>query len=273
MAGPLANFEEKRAELVIDPAPSRFAAAFGPISRRLGKAELALDQADLAVARETCAGWQPVGLTVEQAARILLLLDIAKTQGQIAGRLKDLAATADLGELIAIYKGLPLYPEPASLVSLAIEGLRTSVRAVFEAVAQNNPFPAEHFPQSSWNQMVLKALFIESALHPIAGLDKRWNIELARMLIDYANERRAADRPVTPELWRGVGQFGDTIAIAELVRVLDVGDPISQKAAALALCESGHPAASRALARRRDFADAVAAGNITWADVYAGVGV
>lgn len=264
----LAPFEGKRAELARDPAPRVFAAAFGPVSRRLGKASLALELDDLAAAEQARPGWQPAGLTVDQAARILLLLDTANAPGILAERLKNLAATADLGELIAIYTGLPLYPDPETLVPFAIDGLRTSVRAVFEAVAHDNPFPAEHFPQSAWNHMVLKTLFIDSVLHSIAGLDRRWNEELAKILVDYANERRAAHRPVTPKLWRGVGRFGDAAAIADLARVLAEGDPLAQNAAALALSESLQPAAAEALARRRDLADAVASGDITWDGVH-----
>lgn len=59
--------------------------------------------------------------------------------------------TADLGELIAIYKGLPLYPDPETLVPVATDGLRTAMRAAFEAVAHHSPFPAESFPESAWN--------------------------------------------------------------------------------------------------------------------------
>jgi hypothetical protein len=168
---------------------------------------------------------------------------------------------------IAIYKGLPLYPDPHTLVPVATEGMRTAMRTVFEVVAHENPFPAENFPQSAWNHMVLKTLFIDSALHPIIGLDRRWNEELTEILINYAQERRAADRPVSPELWRGVGPFAGAAAIADLGRVLAEGDPREQKAAALALSASRHPAAAEALARRRDLADAIAAKTISWKDV------
>ncbi len=68
--------------------------------------------------------------------------------------------------------------------------------------------------------MVLKALFVGSALDPIIGLDDRANPELARILIDYARERWAAARPVTPELWRTVTPFADRPEIrAELDRL------------------------------------------------------
>jgi hypothetical protein len=263
----VAWFEGKRADLARDPAPRAFASAFGSVSRRMGKADLGLEPSDLAAGEEARPGWRPAGLTVDQAARIELLIDTAKTSRAFAERLKGLAAAADLGELIAIYKGLPLYPDPETLVPVATDGLRTAMRAVFEAVAHQNPFPAEYFPQSAWNHMVLKTLFIDSVLHPIIGLDRRWNEELAEILLDYAHERWAAHRPVAPELWRGVGPFAGDAAIEDLGRVLAEGDPLEQKAAALALSATRHRAAAETLARRRDLADAVAAGKITWNDL------
>jgi hypothetical protein len=263
----MAWFEGKRAELLRDPAPRVLTASLGPVPRRMGKADLSLEPLDLAAAETARPGWRPNGLAVDQAARIVLLLDAARSAGSFAERLKTLAATADVGELLAIYKGLPLYPEPATLVPLATEGLRTAMRTVFEAVAHVNPFPAEHFPQSAWNHMVLKALFIDSVLYPIVGLDQRWNEELAKILVDYARERWAAHRPVTPELWRGVGRFADAAAVADLVRVLSDGAEREQMAAALALSENRRPEAAEALGRRRDLQDAVAVGDITWSDV------
>jgi hypothetical protein len=260
-------FNAKRANLAADSSPRAFASSFSSVARRMGKAELKLEPSDLAAAEEARPGWRPASLTVDQAARIVLLIDVGRTAGSFAERLKGLATMADVGELVAIYKGLPLYPHPDTLATFATEGLRTAMRTVFEAVAHQNPYPAENFPQRAWNQMVLKTLFIDSVLHPIIGLDERWNDELARILVNYAHERWAAHRPVTPELWRGVGSFADAAAVADLARVLVEGDPIEQKAAALALTASRNPAAATALARRRDLADAVAAGSITWNDV------
>src|SRR5262245_61449528 len=51
-----------------------FFLAFSTVSRRLGRADLALSAADLARAGEARAGWQPGGWNVAQAARALLLL-------------------------------------------------------------------------------------------------------------------------------------------------------------------------------------------------------
>ena len=130
-----------------------------------------------------------------------------------AQRFTQLCRTADVAEAIAFYRGLPLYPDPERLEAQAAEGTRTNMRAVFEAVAHRSPYPKEQFAENRWNHMVLKALFVGSALHPIQGLEERANPTLARMLCDYAHERWAAGRPVSPELWRCVGPHADAEAL------------------------------------------------------------
>ena len=261
--------EAQRTMLRADPAAGAFSATFSLAARRVGKAPLRFGEEDRAMAHRAKPGWQPDGLTLDQAARLLLLLDMTGTIDAFAPRLKALVATADLGELIAIYRGLPLYPQPDTLLPLATEGLRTSIPAIFEAVAHRSPFPAEHLPEGAWNQMVLKALFIGSALWPIAGLDARWNPALARILVDYARERRAAGRPISPELWRGVGRFADGDMIAELAIALAAENAASARAVALALADSDDPRAARALAARLDLAAAIADGDMRWDDVTA----
>lgn len=261
--------DAKRAELARDPSPRALGFAFSVAGRRLGKTALALGARDLAQAEAARPGWRPAGLTLDQAARQLLLVEVAARVADFPAMLKTLVSTADLAELIAILRGLPLYPAPASLLEVATTGLRTSIRPVFEAVAHANPYPAEAFPQSAWNQMVLKALFIGAALHPIAGLDRRWNAELAAVLVDYAHERWAAGRPVSAELWRGVGRFADAAAVEDLSRVLASDDPLGRAAAALALHDCPHPAAAAALAAAPGLAARVAAGEIDW-DVVSG---
>ena len=61
---------------------------------------------------------------------------------------------------------------------------------------------------------MLKALFVDAALHPIVGLDARANPTLARMLLDFADERRAAGRPVPAELWRCTLPFATPARLA-----------------------------------------------------------
>jgi hypothetical protein len=234
------------------------------VYRQIGKADLSLSAGDETAAEAARPGWRPAGWSLDQAARIYLLLAAGGTPARFARRIEQLFSTADVGELIAFYRGLPLYPEPSQYVARAGEGLRTNMRAVFEAVAHNSPYPAEQFDEHRWNQMVVKALFIGSRLHPIQGLERRWNPDLTRMLCDYAHERWAAGRAVSYELWRGVGPHADRAAIEDLARVLDTGGPVERQAAALALAQSTRREAADVLSRDVPLAAAVRNGQISW---------
>ena len=212
-------FDEALTALGRSPVERDLHIIMGLAPRRLGKADLRLTEADLAAADAARPGWDPSGWSIDGTARVAALLAFCG-QRPFAETFKDLRRTADVAELIALYRGLPLYPEPEALDFEAGEGLRSNLRPVFEAIAHRNPFPRDHFDQHRWNHMVLKALFVGSALGPITGLDERANPELARILIDYARERWAAGRPVTPELWRPVRPFVDDPGVrAELHRL------------------------------------------------------
>ena len=169
---------------------------------------------------------------------------------------------------IALYRGLPLYPDPELLEAQAAEGVRSNMRAVFEAVAHRNPFPRERFDENRWNQMVVKALFIGSTMQPVQGLDGRANPALAKILCDYAHERWAAGRPIAPELWRCVGPFAQGAALADLKRAAEAAaedeDEPSRKAAALALAASPAPEAKASLAALGEFASAIESGRLSW---------
>jgi hypothetical protein len=191
--------------------------------RRLGKKDLRLEEADLASADVAYPGWSPEGWSLDGAARVLALLTF-RGHRPFAEMFKDLRRTADASELVAIYRGLPLYPDPGTLEFEVGEGLRSNLKPVFEAVAHNNPFPRDQFDEHRWNHMILKALFVESRLSPIIGLKERANLELARILVDYAEERWAAGRPVSEELWISVLPFADTPPIRPVLdRAHDAG--------------------------------------------------
>jgi hypothetical protein len=254
------------AKLEAEPSDRTLHIALGMVPRRLGKGDLALQAEDLAAAEAARPGWDPRGWSVDQAARILLLCSLAGRRDDFAALFAGLCQTADAAEAITLYSGLPLFPEPQSLEAQAAEGLRTNMRAIFEAVAHNSPFPRERFDENRWNHMVLKALFVGSTLWPIQGLDERANPELARILRDYAHERWAAGRPVTPELWRCVGPFADTPeALADLKRVAESPLEIDKQAAALALAASPAPEAEELLeAMDAGLRDAIVSGSLTW---------
>ncbi len=232
--------------------------------RRLGKADLRLEAEHLRRAAEVRPGFDPTGLTVDAAARIALLLAANREAGSLASCLDSILRTADLRELVAVYRGFALFPADESLTRRAAEGVRSGMKPVFEAIAHRNPYPRENFDDQAWNQMVVKALFIGSELHPIQGLDERANSDLSVMLVDYAHERWAADRPVSIELWRALGRFADQRGFDALARVLHSGEARDRGAAALALHAAGSAAAREILDQEPDLQRQVADGRITW---------
>lgn len=239
--------------------------------RKLGKADLALSEADLREADAARPGWDPRGWSVDQAARALLVISLpAPEPTAYVAALDRLFAAAEMGEAVALYQALPLFPHPEAHHFRCTEGIRTNIKAVFCAIAHRNPYPAEHLTEDEWNQLVMKSLFVGAALDPIAGLDTRANPALAKMFIGLAHERRAAHRPMPPELWRGVGPFADDALLAELEQVLATGSDIEQQAAALALSSSPHPRAKAALEKRDDLRASIERGEITWAKIAAG---
>lgn len=147
---------------------------------------------------------------MDRAVRTWLLLSLAIDNEQYLKVIKQLANTADVRELTALYQALPFLPNPKQYYHIATEGVRSNMTDVFNAIALYNSYPAAYFDEPAWNQMILKALFVGSPLYMIQGLEQRANLALAKMLVDYAHERWAAKRSVSPELWRIVGRFADT---------------------------------------------------------------
>lgn len=256
-------FESRLQVLSAGAAERELHTVMGLAPRLLGKADLALSAGDIRQAERVHPGWRPAGWSVDGAARVAALVTY-RGERPFAATFKDLRRTADAGELIALYRGLPLYPEPQALAFEVGEGLRSNMRAVFEAIAHDNPYPQAQFDEHRWNHMILKALFVGSRLAPIIGLDARVNPELARILLDYAHERWAAGRAVSPELWRCVGPFAEELqAFDDLKRALS-GTQTERSAAALALAANPSAQARDVLASAPDVASLIAEKRISW---------
>lgn len=190
-----------------------FFTAFAAAGKRAGKAPLLPDTDMAAAACEALPGWDLAGWTLADAARALILLSLPP--GPESARLMDrLYETADAGEAVALLRALPLLPDPELHLARAREGARSNAKPQFEAVALRNPYPARHFDETAWNQLVAKALFVGSPLDLIVGLYERGNPALARMLVDHVAERSAAGRPHDPALWHCVDPHAQAAGVA-----------------------------------------------------------
>lgn len=253
------------ASIATGDRPLQLGIAIGLAPRKVGKADLEVTPAEQEAGRAVRAGLDATGWSVDQAARILLVLASYRGDDEaFAAGIERFFANAEIGEQIALLRGLPLLPAPERLLPIAAEGIRSAMQPIFEAVAHRNPYPREHFSDAQWNQMVVKTLFIGSRLAPIQGLDARRNADLARMLIDYAAERRAAGRSISPELWRCVAPFAGEAEVATLAAILRSGTDAERNGAALSLAECRHAAAKEALASTPDLAAAIHDGRLTW---------
>jgi hypothetical protein len=177
--------------------PTALALDWGAVGRRCGRGPLSADAASASVAR---SGWDPTRWTVDQGARVRLLLAVPAER--VPADLDRLAGASTVDELTALYLALPLLPGPERFRARAAEGVRSNMLPVFQAVALDNPYPVEQLDDEAWSQMVLKAFFTASDIDRVAGLDRRVPERLRRMLADYARERAAARRPVDERLFR-----------------------------------------------------------------------
>jgi hypothetical protein len=180
---------------------ANFAAAYAGAGRRLGSATADLSAAE--IERLSAAGVTiPSGWSLAELGRAALLLEMGQAlpTEMLPGFITQQFKTGDNEERAALLKTLPLLPGPERHLEVAIEACRSHVQSVFEAIACENPYPARHFPEHNFNQLVLKAFFTGLAVRRIQGLAVRRSAELVRMAQAYASERRAAGRSVPPDL-------------------------------------------------------------------------
>lgn len=243
---------------------------FGLVARKTGKADLNLSAADLSQAEAIRKGWNPACWTMDQAARVWLLLSFPDHDAADLVYVADqLFAAGEVHELVALYQGLPLYAHQESWRLRCAEGIRSNIRAVLTAIAHRNPYPSEQLDEGAWNQLVLKCMFVGLTLNPIVGLDSRANADLARIVIDYAEERRSAHRPVSPELWRLVAPLADERALNLMKDVLSTGNDCDRQGVAMALSVSAAAGAKEILAGVPELARRIQSGEVTWATIAA----
>ncbi len=241
-------------------SPPKFFLAFGMVSRKVEKLPLALPKNLQQALCEKNTGFSPELWTLDEFCRLAFLLKLPTSTNH--NTIETLLASADMREQVAIYKSLCFLENAEAFVLNAIDGIRTNMIDVFDAIALNNGFARKHFSEDPWNQMVLKAIFMERPIFRIDGLDERKNEKLAGILHDFAHERWAAGRLVTPELWRMMPGFVNDSIATDLKKVIDSDTPTAKKAAIKALAQSDHPGAAEWLTD-----EGLSEPNISWNEI------
>lgn len=240
--------------------------AFSGVSRHFHKQALveATDEQALAL-KEICADFTISGWDEFRLARVILLLHLADQEEAVFLETIDaLLNTADLREQAAIFSAYALLPAQEALVESAIDGLRSNIVDIFDAIALGNPFPAAHFSDEAWNQMILKTFFINRPNYRIIGIGKRANADLTDAISDLAHERWAAGRTISPEAWRHCAGFLTETILSDFNHLLEKGDAADRKA--LALIASGNPDTALDAIRNevQEELASVESGELTW---------
>ncbi|MDA8909202.1 MAG: EboA domain-containing protein [Verrucomicrobiales bacterium] len=198
--------------------------AFSGVSRHFDKAGRLPADAD-----EVFGGWDQYRL-----ARVALLLLLAPQGKEVfVETFHAILNTADLREQVALFSALPWLPHPEDIREAAVDGLRSNIVDIYDSIALDNAFPARHFSDDAWNQMVLKAIFITRPLHRIVGIADRKNQRLAEAISDLAHERWAAGRTITPEAWQNCEGFINERLAHDITRISESEIPDDRAAAAL----------------------------------------
>ena len=244
-----------------------FYLAFSSAARFVRKSEQKLNEEQIAEAGRIRKGWQPEKWNLLQSVRTYFLLMLPEKEAdEYLRQYKQLQETADIEEQVSLYAALPLLSFPEKMAARAAEGIRTNITDVFDAIALNNPYPADFLDTKAWNQMVLKAVFMQRPLYRIYGAEKRSNPELAEMLIDFAHERWAASRHVVPELWRFVGPYINNGYLQDIKRAVQ-GDDAERKAALLACAESGVAEAQEIVNEYPAIKEDIEKGKLNWTTI------
>lgn len=186
-----------------DGSQSPLLLAYATAPQHVGRDALALTPAELDELRAAAPAIGFERWTRDDAARALLLIarrNIGRTGDAFVADALECFEQGDAREQQSWLRAIALWPEATALLPAAIDACRTNIIPLFEALACENPYPAAHFPDRNFNQMVLKAMFNSIELARIAGLPGRRNPELSRMARDYAAERTAAGRTVPADI-------------------------------------------------------------------------
>lgn len=177
--------------------------------------------------------------STDQLVRVYLLL-LAEKNNPSNSFLKYidlLFETAEIKESVALYSALPFFQNPQIFTQKATDAVRSNISDIFDAIAFDNPFPAEYFTELAWNQLVLKCIFNDKPIHRIIGIEKKANQNLANTLSDFAHERWAAGRSVPAQSWRLVINFVNEKILGDL-EILFKSNKEENKIAAKLVCDN-----------------------------------
>lgn len=136
----------------------------------------------------------PYGWTVDDAVRVLMLVQLPLAGLALAQEVAGLYRFGDAAEKRAVLRGLAHLDVGDAGLPLVRDALRTNDSRLVAAAL--GPYGAARLDAHAYRHGVLKCLFTGIPLAAVAGLERRRDRELARMFDAYVRERVAAGRSV-----------------------------------------------------------------------------
>lgn len=189
-------------------------------------------------------GWNFQAWSLDRLVRVYFLSLMAEKSVDEQAYIRQmnmLFDTAEMNEAVALYSAMPVLAYSDQWILRATDAVRSNIGIVFDAIAFGNPYPAIHFSELAWNQLVLKCIFNDKPIHRIFGLMERNNAPLVQTLSDFAHERWAAGRRVPSQVWRLCSPFLNENLLNDIDHLLSHDDPKDILAGTLVLQESNFP--------------------------------
>lgn len=182
------------AEETLRTQPDAIRYLFPAAGRKAGGGAAEADSAALSAGRPTAAD--------RARGRLLAVFAETASAADLAACLSDLYHHGDAAERRGVLHALGDVGEQAAEAGTELVGdaLRTNDTSLIAAAL--GPFAARRLDQHSWRHGVLKCLFTGIPLTAVTGLHRRQDAELRRMAAAYAEELRAAGRPVPADVRR-----------------------------------------------------------------------
>jgi len=167
------------------------------------------------VGRDTLdAGADPADVwawSVDDAARVLLLAAMGE---RAEAELAELYRFGDAAERRGLLRALPFLPIGDRGLALTDDAIRTNDTRLIAAAL--GPYATEHLPDASYDQAVLKCVFVGVPITGIDGIPERVTPDGARMLGAFVHERVAAGRDVPAEVWTVIDCYPPRAEIAAI---------------------------------------------------------
>lgn len=203
--------------------------------------------------------------TLDRLVRVYLLTQFdSSDKDSYIKAIDTLFDTAENNEAVALISALSFLEFSDYWLLRATNAVRSNIGPVFDAIAFQNSFPLNHFSELAWNQLVLKCIFNDKAIHNITGLNERANQELANSISYLAHERWAAGRTIPAQAWRLVSGFMNEVIFADIRHLFSSENDSDRIAAALVCSETDFATAKEELEKYGDLNQQVKNKALSW---------